>query len=199
MDETEGLLTIDGGRLRGVLAPAIIEQMEQVTGKKAKGIFDCFYGTSTGAILAAGPARGMSAGDLKEFCVGKGTDIFEKLPFLKIVRRLLYWAYSKENLERKLKEVFGEAKLFDIEPFLSIQTKDTATSTVIFFNNFPYTRSKHPDKNLPLWRIIRGITAAAPTYFKSELNRHIDGGISAHNNPSYASYIGPTEYLGLAG
>jgi patatin-like phospholipase/acyl hydrolase len=55
------VLTIDGGGIRGVFSAAVIEQMEKVIGKKAGEYFDCLYGTSTGAILAAALANGMSA------------------------------------------------------------------------------------------------------------------------------------------
>ncbi len=79
----------------------------------------------------------MSASELKQFYLDKGAELFEKLPFFKFVKRLLYWTYSKENLEKELKDVFGETKLFEIDRLLSIQTKDTRTSTVAFFNDFP--------------------------------------------------------------
>lgn len=46
------ILTIDSGGLRGVFSAAIIERMEAVTGKPAREYFDCFYGTSIGAIPA---------------------------------------------------------------------------------------------------------------------------------------------------
>ena len=194
MSDTKRILTIDGGGLRGVFSSSIIEQMELLTGKPANVIFDCFYGTSTGAILAAGLAQGISATDLKQFYLKKGEKIFEKLPFYRIIKRNLYWTYSKEPLEAELKAVFGDTRLFDVSPLLSIQTKDTRTSTVAFFNNFPYTRVQHPEKNLPLWQIIRASTAA-PTYFEPEANRYIDGGISSYNNASYAAFIGATKYL----
>ena len=51
MDRPKKILTIDGGGLCGVFAAAIIEQMEEAAGRRARGIFDCFYDTSTGAIL----------------------------------------------------------------------------------------------------------------------------------------------------
>ena len=72
------ILTIDGGGLRGVFAASIIEQMELVTGKSARDLFDCFYGTSTGAILAAGLAIGMRAAELKNFYLEKGATVFQK-------------------------------------------------------------------------------------------------------------------------
>ena len=188
------IVTIDGGGIRGVFAAALIEQMEKAVGKSAREIFDCFYGTSTGAILAAGLAAGMSAAELKKFYLEKGAKVFEKLPWYRIIERALYWTYAKEPLEEELKDVFKDKKIFDIEKLLSIQTKDTQTGTVAFFNNFSYTRETHADRNLPLWQIIRASTAA-PTYFGPEANRYIDGGISSYNNPSYAAFIGTTKYL----
>lgn len=188
------ILTIDGGGIRGVFAATIVERMEQAAGRPVRDIFDCFYGTSTGAILAAGLASGMTGGELKGFYLEKGSRVFEKLPFYRIIKRNLYWTYSKKPLEEELKGVFSEKKIFDVEKLLSVQIKDTETGTVAFFNNFPSTRKKHPDNNLPLWQIIRASTAA-PTYFEPELNRYIDGGISCYNNPSYAAFIGATKYL----
>lgn len=188
------ILAVDGGGIRGVFAAAIVEQMEQVTGTLARDIFDCFYGTSTGAILAAALASGMSARELKQFYIEKGADVFHKLPWYRMIDRWLYWTYSKEPLEAELKQVFGERTIFEVEKLLSIQVKDTATGTVAFFNNFPDTKTRHPDRNGRLWEIIRASTAA-PTYFEPQANRYIDGGISSYNNPSYAAFIGATKYL----
>lgn len=188
------ILTIDGGGIRGVFSAAVIERMEAVTGKKARDYFDCFYGTSTGAILAAALAKGMSASELKQFYLDKGAKVFTKLPFYRIITRNLYWTYSKKELEEELKRVFGSMKIFDLDRLVSIQVKDTQTGTVAFFNNFPYTRENYPKRNLPLWQIIRASTAA-PTYFEPEVNRYIDGGLSSYNNASYAAFIGASKYL----
>lgn len=188
------ILTIDGGGLRGVFSAAIIERIEEVLGKKARDYFDCFYGTSTGAILAAGLAKGMSASELKRFYLDKGAKVFTKLPFYRVIKRNLFWTYSKEQLEKELKDVFKDMKLFDLEKLLSIQVKDTETSTVVFYNNFPTTRETNPERNGLIRDIIRASTAA-PTYFQSQGNRYIDGGVSAYNNPSYSAFIGASKYL----
>jgi hypothetical protein len=189
------ILTIDGGGIRGAFAAAIIERIEQVLGKKARDYFDGFYGTSTGAILAAGLAKGMPASDLKRFYLEKGAKVFTKLPFYRVVKRNLFWTYSKEHLEKELIDVFGELKIFEVDRLLSIQAKDTETSTAVFYNNFPRTQQEHPERNGLVREIIRASTAA-PTFFQSEGNRYIDGGISSYNNCSYAAFIGATKYLG---
>jgi patatin-like phospholipase/acyl hydrolase len=141
---TKRILTIDGGGLRGVFAAAIIEGMEKAVGKPAGEIFDSFYGTSAGAILAAGLASGMNAAELKQFYLEKGAKVFEKLPWYRIIKRNLYWTYSKKQLEEELRAVFKDKKIFDLQKLLSIQTKDTETGTVAFFNNFPYTPGPAP-------------------------------------------------------
>ena len=87
---------------------------------------------------------GTSGADLKNFYLQKGARVFEKLPFYRIITRLLYWTYSKEPLEQELKAVFQDRRLFDVDKLLSIQTKDTVTGTVVFYNNFPDTRERHP-------------------------------------------------------
>jgi patatin-like phospholipase/acyl hydrolase len=183
------ILTIDGGGIRGVFSAAIIEVMERALGTKAKDYFDCLYGTSTGAILAAGLAKGMAASELKQFYIDKGAKVFAKLPFYRIIKRNLFWTYSKEALAEELRAVFKETKLFDIDMLLSIQVKDTETGSVVFYNNFPKTKTQNPERNGLIRDIIRASTAA-PTYFQSHGNRYIDGGISSYNNSSYAAYIG---------
>ena len=63
------LLALDGGGIRGVLTLAILAEVEKqlaaATGDGANfrlsQFFDYVAGTSTGAIIAAGVARGMSA------------------------------------------------------------------------------------------------------------------------------------------
>jgi patatin-like phospholipase/acyl hydrolase len=80
MGAVKQILTIDGGGgLDGVFAAAIIQEMESATGKPVQVLFDCFYGTSAGAIPAAALARGTSAGELKDFYIKEGAEVFEKL------------------------------------------------------------------------------------------------------------------------
>lgn len=189
MEPAKRVLTIDGGGIRGVFAAAIVEAMEQRTGKPSRELFDCFYGTSTGAILAAALAFGIPAAALVRLYREQGTDIFSKTPVSRIVERWLYWTYSKEPLEQELKQMFGEARLSEIPTPLAIVAKDTRTGTPAFFNNFPGA-----ELDLPLWQAVRASTAA-PTFFAPELDRYVDGGISAYNNPTYAAFIGVSQYL----
>lgn len=181
------ILTIDGGGIRGVFSAAIIEAMEAVTGKPCRELFDCFYGTSTGAILAAGLAIGLTARDLKQFYITKGATVFTKVPWWHVIKRNLFWTYTAEPLENELAAIFGERTVFSVEPLLSIIAKDTVRGVPRFFNNFPDTKARHPEADALLRDAIPASTAA-PTFFPPK-GFYIDGGISSYNNPSYAAFI----------
>src|SRR5262245_51270375 len=83
------MLALDGGGIRGVLTLEILIRMEELlaaaTGRGASfrlcDFFDYIGGTSTGAIISAGLARGMSARELMTFYLSAGPKMFEK-PFL---------------------------------------------------------------------------------------------------------------------
>jgi hypothetical protein len=82
MSEVKRLLSIDGGGIRGVIAAEILIQIEEALRAHnpkwqcLADYFDFVCGTSTGAILAAGLAKGMSAHDLLKIYQEKGEAIF---------------------------------------------------------------------------------------------------------------------------
>ena len=61
------LLALDGGGIRGVLTLSILKGIETQVGRRLSEYFDYIAGTSTGAIIAAGLARGMSVDELIGF------------------------------------------------------------------------------------------------------------------------------------
>ena len=67
-DRPRRLLSLDGGGIRGLITLGILERLEgllrQRTGKSLPEYFDYIEGTSTGAIIAAGLARGLSGAEL---------------------------------------------------------------------------------------------------------------------------------------
>ena len=62
------MLALDGGGIRGLLTLGILERSRRwwpaATGRKLGDYFDYIAGTSTGAIIAAGLARGMTVAEL---------------------------------------------------------------------------------------------------------------------------------------
>jgi uncharacterized protein len=80
------LLTIDGGGIRGVLSLEILRAMETMLRRETGAsddfvladYFDYVAGTSTGAIIAAGLARGMSVNELRTLYTQHGRDMFDR-------------------------------------------------------------------------------------------------------------------------
>src|SRR6476660_6535249 len=78
------ILSLDGGGIRGILTleylGAIETMLRKRTGKNDLRLcdyFDLIGGTSTGSIIAAGLACGMSVEQLKKLYTGIGTDVFQ--------------------------------------------------------------------------------------------------------------------------
>jgi len=67
-NEKHKILALDGGGIRGILTLEVLARMEEMLAEATGGgadfrlchFFDYVGGTSTGAIIAAGIARGMS-------------------------------------------------------------------------------------------------------------------------------------------
>src|SRR4051794_20717660 len=86
-DRPHRMLALDGGGIRGLITLGILEEIENKLRVKVGGgdpkfrlcdYFDYVAGTSTGAIIAAGLARGMSVADLLGFYKRAGKQMFEK-------------------------------------------------------------------------------------------------------------------------
>src|SRR5712691_4354412 len=86
------LLAIDGGGIRGVLSLQILAEIESLLISESErpdyrlaDYFDYVAGTSTGGIIAAGIAMGMSVAEILAFYVNKGAKMFDQAS---IFRRL---------------------------------------------------------------------------------------------------------------
>ncbi|GJL63091.1 MAG: hypothetical protein NPIRA04_17450 [Nitrospirales bacterium] len=209
------ILALDGGGIRGILTLEILASMESVLAK-AKGtgsnfrlchFFDYIGGTSTGAIIAAGLAKGMSVAELLTFYQETGPAMFEKQFLLKRWKAL----YKADPLKKLLQKTFGEKttlKPDDLECLLLAVMRNRTTDSPWPMSSNPqakYNDSTRPDCNLniPLWQIVRASTAA-PVYFPPEVIQwdpydekkafvFVDGGITPFNNPAFLMYRMATE------
>jgi hypothetical protein len=196
------LLAIDGGGIRGVLALAILNKIEATLREKTAkpdltlaDYFDFIGGTSTGAVVAAGLAKGMTVQDVLNFYIRCGADMFSKAGLLQRLR----YRFEDEPLAAKLREILGpETKLGspDLRSLLLLVLRNATTDSPWPVWNNPY--AKYNDRaradcnlNLPLWQLIRASTAA-PTYFPPEVitigSREfvfVDGGVTMYNNPAF--------------
>jgi hypothetical protein len=204
------LLALDGGGIRGVLTLAILAEIESQLAKTAGtgrsfrlcDFFDYIAGTSTGAIIAAGLARGMSVGELIAFYTSLGPDIFKKE---RLLFRLKHF-YTSDPLAEQLKKTFGEKTTLtpeDLRCLLLVVTRNVTTDSPWPISSAPvakYNARDRADCNLriPLWRLVRASTAA-PIYFPPEVLAwdpkdpaktfvFVDGGMTPYNNPSFLLY-----------
>ena len=201
------MLTLDGGGIRGVLSLGVLAAIEKLVGKPLGQYFDYIAGTSTGAIIAASLARGMSVDEVEQFYRDAGPDMFEKTRFLKRLNSL----YKNGPLEQKLKTVFGEKT--DLKPgglktLLLVVTRNVTTDSPWPVSSNPeakYNALARADCNLciPLWKIVRASTAA-PIYFPPEVVElvpgdekktfvFVDGGMTPYNNPAFLLFRFATE------
>lgn len=214
-DQKHKILALDGGGIRGILTLEVLARMEEMLADATGGgsdfrlchFFDYVGGTSTGAIIAAGLARGMSARELLDFYQETGPAMFDKQFILKRWNAL----YKSEPLKKELQKTFGaEATLKpdDLECLLLAVTRNRSTDSPWPISSNPqakYNDTSRPDCNLniPLWQIVRASTAA-PVFFPPEViwwdpddeNKafvFVDGGLTPYNNPAFLLYRMATE------
>src|SRR5215467_969044 len=121
------LLALDGGGIRGVVSLGILGAIEKVIGQPLGKYFDYIGGTSTGAIIAAGLAKGLSVQELEKFYFDFGPQVFEERFLLQRYKSL----YSSDPLQQQLKKTFGEqTTLGDMtDPLLLVVTRNWTTDS----------------------------------------------------------------------
>jgi uncharacterized protein len=200
------LLAIDGGGIRGVLSLLILARIEELLIKQSgrpdyrlADYFDYVAGTSTGGIIAAGIAMGMSTAEILDFYVQNGAAMFDKA---NLMRRLQY-QYNSEPLAEQLRAVFGaDTRLGaeELECLLLLVMRNATTDSPWPLSNNPFAKyndAAHPACNnkMPLWQLVRASTAA-PTYFPPEVVTcgdksfiFVDGGVTMYNNPAFQMFL----------
>lgn len=189
------ILSLDGGGIRGLVTCRWLTGVEDALLAAGKpGLmksFDLLAGSSTGAIVAAGLAIGLSPAAIAEMYREHRHTIFPG-----IANRLWSRAgrflsegpsapkYDGKGLEKVLKRVFGDTRLGQVKLPLLVTGYDTISRTPVIFKSF-----KPEHQELLLWEVCRA-SSAAPTYFpahgmkiEGKARALIDGGVVA-NNPT---------------
>ncbi len=205
------ILALDGGGLRGIITLGYLKQVETLLrvrhgddpSFRLGHYFDLIAGTSTGAIIAAGLAIGLSVEELITHYLQLGRKVF-KGSFWR--QGMLRDRYDEAALIEELRQVFGDRQLGDptICTGLLVVTKRMDTGSPWPLGNNPKGRyfsakqgsSTIPNAEYPLWQVVRASTAA-PTFFGPERltiaresgkntvrGEFVDGGVSPHNNPA---------------
>jgi hypothetical protein len=211
------ILTLDGGGIRGIFTLGVLRRVEEIfrAARERPDLvlrdeFDFFAGTSTGAIIAAALAWGMSVSEIEQLYISKGRRMFAPAPWHQRWRS----KYRRREIASVLQQHFceddgaqtpallGTGRLRhrgSLKQLLIVMRNATTGSPWPVCNNpaAMYNHPDHPDCNLriPIWRLLRASTAA-PTYFLPEEIRiggkthlFIDGGITPFNNPSLLAVL----------
>ena len=176
-------IAIDGGGMRGVIVTRALATLERHLRKPVHDIFRLTAGTSTGSIISAGIASGLTAAQMYQLYGSLGGIIFKKS------WRTFFWPfcrfrYPHEPLITALREQIGTKKMGDF------WTADPPTDVVIttFDLLAGKTRFIKPWKQeYKDWPVIWAILASSsvPTFFPAVDGQYIDGGVGSYANPCY--------------
>ncbi len=197
------ILSLIGGGIRGAFVTSYLKELEQKLGHPLADHFDLIAGTSTGGIIAAGLAFGLSAADMHQFYVDYGATIFtEREPYkAKGIYRYLFptinWIlkkrtggrldtafrarYCPDALEYAFAKGFGEHTLGDIEcTRLIMPAVNLTKGEPHVFRSTHLPKAIH-DRDIKIAEAVIA-TTAAPTYFPHRQigdNAFVDGGVWA--------------------
>ncbi|MFN9629255.1 MAG: patatin-like phospholipase family protein [Cyanobacteriota bacterium] len=218
------ILSCDGGGIRGLISLGILSRIEADLRQSLQqpdlvlgDYFDFISGTSTGGIIATCLSCGMSIGQVYNFYVANGSNMFQRAKWY----LQLHEKYDAEPLADLLRKIFncqlnGPDYIYNaadpvvqlgdphLKGLLMLMMRNHTTDSPWPVCNNPLAKYNHlnnPDCNLklPLWRLVRASTAA-PTFFPPEIVTFaegtpeeyrfifVDGGVTTYNNPAYMAF-----------
>ncbi|KAF0108224.1 MAG: patatin [Anaerolineaceae bacterium] len=176
-------IAIDGGGIRGVIVTRALAKLEAHLHKPCHEIFRLTAGTSTGSIISAGIAAGLTAEQMYQLYVQLGPAIFRKT-WRSFFWPLTRYRYSSQPLADALRRHIGDKKMGDF------WKADPKTDVVITAFDLVENRTrfikpwKSEYKN---WPVVTAVLASStiPTYFPVVEGRYVDGGVGSYANPCY--------------
>ena len=178
-------IAVDGGGIRGVIVTRALTMLEEELGLPIYKIARLFAGTSTGSIISAGLATGMTAVKLHELYLSLGENIFRKswrtffFPFTR-------YRYPQEPLEAAFRDQIGDMKMGDFWSEESLTLTDVVITTFDALANktcfIKPWKLQYQD-----WPVVKAVLASSsvPTYFPIVDGRYMDGGVGSYANPCY--------------
>lgn len=176
-------ISIDGGGIKGVMVARALAMLEEHLGQPVHAIFRLAAGTSTGSILSAGVAAGLTAAAMYRLYTELGETVFRQ-SWRSRLWPLTRYRYPHEPLAAALRAQLGDRLLGDC------WTANPATDLVItaFDLVTNHTCFIKPWKaEYATWPLIQAVLASSsvPTYFPVVAGRYVDGGVGAYANPCY--------------
>lgn len=181
------ILAIDGGGIRGCYSAHLLKRIHAEFQIDWVAHFDLIVGTSTGSIIAAGLAAGVSIDDIAKLYESNGAEIFRRKWWG--LGGMLRARYDAKRLEELLAEVFGDRKLSETRTALALPSTDIGNGRVHVFKS-SYDETFVRDKNVRLSDAVLA-SCAAPTFFNPRtVGNYLlaDGGLWA-NNPSLLAIV----------
>ncbi len=201
------LLALDGGGIRGVITLEVLLRLESMLAEELGAgddfvlgdYFDYIGGTSTGAVIAAGLAKGLPVGQVLDLYVARCEEMFDHAS----LRRRYHYRYGSLRLRELLQGILGKDTTLgseDLKTLLLIVVRNASTDSPWPLSNNPNALFNDPsraDNNLaiPLWQLVRASTAA-PTYFPPEVVTlggrdfvFVDGAVTMYNNPAFQLFL----------
>ncbi|KPA37715.1 patatin phospholipase [Fusarium langsethiae] len=183
------ILCIDGGGIRGIIPPAILNQVQKRLGLPIpiQEFFTLAYGVSAGALIV-----------LALFVNGWPPSTWS-LPGVNWIRAILSDAlYAEDDIEAALKRAFGEAELTEasyaqkIGAKIGIPAATICQPSLCLFTNYNGTGRERTGyrvltgaESVKTWEVRGRSTSAAPLYFPAKYLPGIgtlqDAGVVANN------------------
>jgi patatin-like phospholipase/acyl hydrolase len=202
------LLSVDSGGIRGIIPAVALVKLEKTTGKLTRETFSFVAGTSTGAIIAAAIAAGISAERILDFYVNRAKDLFDRSP-LRLVKLIFFGSrYSTQKLHDMIAEAVGPAcswKLNDSPVDILLTAKRLSDGMPWYFVR-DNPRNTGCTGRLGIVDCATA-SAAAPTYFQpwtitedaipsqcESVGALVDGAVGVTGNPVYQACIEAFEY-----
>jgi hypothetical protein len=176
-------IAIDGGGIRGMIVTKALSILEANLGTSVFDLARLMAGTSTGSIIVAELAAGISAEELYQLYLDFGGEIFKKSwrTFFWLLTR---YRYSHEPLEDTLRMYLDERVMSDY------WKADPPTDVIITTYDLLENRArllKSWKTEYRDWPAIKAVLASssAPTYFPVVDGQFVDGGLGTFANPCY--------------
>lgn len=179
------ILSIDGGGIRGIFPAAFLAGLEErfLGGTSIADYFDLITGASTGGIIAIGLGAGLTAAQLRDLYIKRGSELFN--PNRRALNNWLRWIaapYESEVLAGIMQDILGDRLFGESQTRLCVPSFEGEYGEVYVFKT-PH----HPD----FWKDwkekmakVAVATAAAPTYLRPIEDggyTFVDGGVWANN------------------
>jgi patatin-like phospholipase/acyl hydrolase len=131
-------IAIDGGGMRGVMVTQALSMVEARLGRPLHELSRLYAGTSTGSIISAGLAAGMTASTIHDLYLALGASIFRQswrtffFPFSR-------YRYHPAPLEGALHDQFGDMRMKDLWKDLAL--RDVVITAFDVLTNKPASSS----------------------------------------------------------